>query len=80
MNDEVIKAYNEGYNQGKSVTERNFTTAMCVMSDKITELENKHWEECRQIALYDDELRRAKKLLSKWVEDVDEALKTVAES
>lgn len=28
--------------------------------EKVTE---KHWEECRQIALYDDELRRAKELL-----------------
>lgn len=26
---------------------------------------DKHWEECRQIALYDDELRKAMKLLSR---------------
>jgi hypothetical protein len=26
------------------------------------ELSDKHWEECRQIALYDDELRQARKL------------------
>jgi hypothetical protein len=27
------------------------------------ELSDKHWEECRQIALYDDELRQARELL-----------------
>ena len=28
---------------------------------QIEELEDKHWEECRQIALYDDELKQLKK-------------------
>jgi hypothetical protein len=31
------------------------------LSDQKEELEDKHWEECRQIALYDDELKEAKK-------------------
>lgn len=35
------------------------------LSDQKEELEDKHWEECRQIALYDDELKRAKALLKK---------------
>lgn len=30
---------------------------------KIEELEEKHWDECRQIAQYDNELKEAKKLL-----------------
>lgn len=29
------------------------------------ELSDKHWEECRQIALYDDELRQARELLQR---------------
>ena len=30
---------------------------------KIAELEDKHWNECGQIAHYDDDLRQAKELL-----------------
>lgn len=30
---------------------------------KVAELEGKHWNECRQIAHYDDELRKANELL-----------------
>lgn len=30
---------------------------------RVSELEDKHFSECRQIARYDDELRRAKELL-----------------
>lgn len=29
--------------------------------EKIEELEDKHWEECHQIALYDDEVKQLKK-------------------
>ena len=36
---------------------------------KVAELEDKHWNECRQIAHYSDELRRTKELLKKAVED-----------
>ena len=36
---------------------------------KVAELEGKHWNECGQIAHYDDELRKAKELLRKAVED-----------
>ena len=35
---------------------------------KVAELEGKHWNECRQIAHYDDELRKAKDLLKAAVE------------
>lgn len=37
---------------------------------KVAELESKHWNECGQIAHYDDELRRTKELLKAAVEDV----------
>ena len=30
---------------------------------RIAELEGKHWNECGQVAHYDDELRKAKELL-----------------
>ena len=33
------------------------------LSEQKEELEDKHWEECRQIALYDDELKKALALL-----------------
>ena len=34
-------------------------------------LEAKHWDECRQIAHYDDELKEAKRLLKAAVEDMN---------
>lgn len=34
------------------------------LCEKNAELEDKHWDECRQIAHYDDELKCALKLLS----------------
>lgn len=34
-------------------------------NERIDDLTEKHWEECRQIALYDDQLRKAMKLLSR---------------
>lgn len=33
------------------------------LTDTVADLADRHWEECRQIALYDDELRQAKVLL-----------------
>lgn len=35
---------------------------------RAAELESKHWDECRQIAHYDDELKEAKRLLKAAVE------------
>ena len=35
-------------------------TVYKLFSNKLEELEEKHWNECRQIAKYDDELRRCK--------------------
>ncbi|HRR76959.1 MAG TPA: hypothetical protein P5191_09145 [Ruminococcus sp.] len=40
---------------------------------RIAELEDKHWNECRQIAHYEDELRKAKELLKAAVEDINAA-------
>lgn len=34
-------------------------------NERIEELTEKHWEECRQIALYDDQLRKALALLGR---------------
>ena len=33
--------------------------------EKVEQLTDKHWEECRQIALYDDELKKAMALLGR---------------
>lgn len=43
---------------------------MAIANIKVTcitdeEVFDKHWEECRQIALYDDQLRKAMQLLGK---------------
>ena len=37
---------------------------------ELKELRDKHWDECRQIAHYDDELKEAKRLLKLAVEDI----------
>lgn len=37
------------------------------------QLEAKHWDECRQIAHYDDELKEAKRLLKAAMSDLAEA-------
>ena len=37
---------------------------------KNEELQDKHWSECRQIAHYENELRKAKELLKAAVEDM----------
>lgn len=39
---------------------------------KVAELEGKHWNECGQIAHYDDELGQAKELLKAAVEDMND--------
>ena len=57
---ETIKAYNEGYRQGKRDAEKQYINTAMLMINEIEELTDKHWEECRQIALYDDELRQVK--------------------
>lgn len=64
MNDNEIKAYNEGFKKGFDRGCENqklvFHAAVCELAAKIEELTNKHWQECWQIALYDDELRQVK--------------------
>lgn len=55
MNDEIEQAFREGYcvgyNRGR-------------VAHYTEKLEDKHWEECRQIAHYDNELKCAMKLLT----------------
>ena len=34
-------------------------------NERIEELTDKHWEECRQISIYDDQLKKAMKLLGR---------------
>ena len=65
IRDLEAKAFEEGFNAGIHEEQRKYIEAIRTMSDHIKELEDKHWEECRQIALYDDELRKAMKLLSR---------------
>lgn len=71
MNDEAIKAFNEGFNQGVRTAENEFISAMRTATQRIEELEDKHYDECRQIALYDDELRKAKELLQECYDAID---------
>ena len=42
---------------------RWYPTMGCCFKETTEELFDKHWEECRQIALYDDELKKALALL-----------------
>lgn len=48
------------------------------LDEQIKELEAKHWDECRQIAHYDDELKEAKRLLKSAIDEwhivVDDAI------
>lgn len=51
-----------------------------VISDSdrtISDLQDKHWNECRQIAHYEEELTEAKRLLKIAVESFDKLLDTV---
>lgn len=56
----IVNAYKEAYFEH---WDKDF------FEKKIEELGDKHWEECRQIALYDDQLRKAMKLLER-IKDV----------
>ena len=47
----------------------NMADTINQLDEQIKELEAKHWDECRQIAHYDDELKEAKRLLKAAVED-----------
>lgn len=55
MNDEIEQAYRQGYCVGYDRGR---------MTHYAENLEDKHWDECRQIAHYDDELKCALKLLT----------------
>lgn len=60
---ETIKAYNEGYRQGKRDAEKQYINTAMLMINEIEELTEKYWENNRQIALYDDELRELAKMI-----------------
>ena len=48
----------------------NMADTINQLDEQIKELEAKHWDECRQIAHYDEELKEAKRLLKAAVEDI----------
>lgn len=54
---------------GKWYTEPQIEAYVRELESKVAELEDKHWNECGQIAHYSDELRKAKELLKAAVED-----------
>lgn len=56
---EIVNAYKEAYFEH---WDRGY------FEKQLEELEDKHWEECRQIALYDDEVRQ-------WHSEVSKAVK-----
>lgn len=58
MNDEIEQAFRQGYSKGYEKAAKTIS-----MLYEVERLEDKHWNECRQIALYDDQLRKAMKLL-----------------
>lgn len=67
MNDEIEQAYREGYNLGvKKGYDKGYATAAKTVKIPydVKGLEDKHWDECRQIAHYDNDLKCALKLLS----------------
>lgn len=84
MNDEIEQAYREGYNFGvKKGYDKGYAAAAKTVKILYNAegLEDKHWNECRQIAHYDNELKSALKLLSEALGKVstewDEAAKAL---
>ncbi len=63
IRDIEARAFEEGINAGIHEERQKYIEAVKTMSEQIRELTDKHWEECRQIALYDDELKKALALL-----------------
>ena len=55
---------------GKWYTEPQIEAYVTELENKVAELEAKHCNECRQIAHYSDELRKAKELLKTACEDI----------
>lgn len=47
------------YIEGRWYTEPELAAYIKELKARNAELEAKHWDECRQIAHYEDELRRA---------------------
>ncbi len=60
----------EAYGTIEFATKEDYEYAKKAIKD-YKELEAKHWDECRQIAHYDDELKEAKRLLKAAVEDMN---------
>lgn len=59
MNDEIEQAFRQGYSKGYEKAAKTIS-----MLYEVERLEDKHWNECRQIALYQNELSQALDLLS----------------
>lgn len=51
------------YINNKWYTESELNAYIKKLESTISELEDKHWNECRQIAHYEEELTEAKRLL-----------------
>lgn len=67
---QTTEAFNVGLEAGREEERKKYIEAMRTMSTKITELEDKHWEECRQIALYDDDNKGRTDFITKRFNDV----------
>lgn len=59
---------------GKWYTESEIQAYVNELESKVADLEAKHYTECGQIAHYDDELEKAKKLLKAANEDIFDML------
>lgn len=69
---------------GRWYTESEVKSLLDVKDRRIAELEDKHWNECRQIAHYDDERKKIKEYLrhsakTMTVHGVHEALELIGE-
>lgn len=58
------------YVNGRWYTESELNAYVKKLESTISELEDKHWNECRQIAHYEEELTEAKRLLKAAMEDM----------
>lgn len=65
------------YINNKWYTESELNAYVKKLESTISELEDKHWNECRQIAHYEEELTEAKRLLKIAIEGFDKLLDTV---
>lgn len=57
------------YIDNKWYTEPELNSYIKELNAKISELEDKHWNECRQITHYENELKEAKRLLKSAIDE-----------